>query len=145
MTPLEIVQRGYEFYQARDFAAVFGLLSPDIEIDQTDALPWGGRHRGLDAAKGFFQTTARYTEATPILERYISAGNDVVPIGNLVGCTRQRRIAFSIAIVHVWTVEDSSVTRFQAFIDTPAMMSLLARDGEDAAAEECNNLADGQA
>jgi ketosteroid isomerase-like protein len=31
-----------------------------------------------------------------------------------------------VAIVHVWTVRDGRVSRFEAYIETPAMLAALA-------------------
>ena len=39
--PLEVVREGYACYASGDFARVYELLSPDIEITQTTELPWG--------------------------------------------------------------------------------------------------------
>ena len=43
------------------------------------------------------------------------------------GDTRGARgAAFDVAIAHVWTVRDGRVSRFEAYIDTPAMREALS-------------------
>jgi ketosteroid isomerase-like protein len=124
-TPLEIIRKGYERYSKRDLAGVFELLSPDIVIEQTTDLPWGGEHYGHDGARQFFAGLAAHTAATPRPEKYISAGNDIVAIGRLVGTATATGNVIDLDIVHVWTVTDGRITRFQAFIDTPGMLEAL--------------------
>ena len=52
--PIHIVRALYEGFRRRDMPAIFGLLSPDVEIRQSDKLPWGGCYRGHAGARRFF-------------------------------------------------------------------------------------------
>ncbi len=122
---VDLIRSGYEAYARRDFAAVFGLLDPEIEIVQTDQLPWGGHYKGHAQAQEFFRKLAADTEATPQPETYISAGDEVVAIGRLKGKAKHTGKPIDLAIVHVWTVKNGRVTKFAAYIDTPAMQEAL--------------------
>ncbi len=77
------------------------------------------------AAGAFFGALARHTEGGPRPERFIEAGEDVVAIGRLVGTVRATGTPYDLAIVHRWTVRDGLIVRFEAFIDTPGMLSAL--------------------
>src|SRR4051794_18669469 len=44
--PLDIVRQAYASYDSGEFARVYQLLSPEIEIRQTTELPWGGIYKG---------------------------------------------------------------------------------------------------
>ena len=46
-------------------------------------------------------------------------------MGRTRGRTRERGIAFDLAIVHVWTVRGGRITRLEVYIDTPAMQEAL--------------------
>src|SRR4051812_32480682 len=125
MTPEEIVREGYQRYARGEFAGVFALLSPDVEITQTTELPWGGEYRGHEGARQFFTAINQHTEAMPEPVRIFSAGAEVVVIGRLRGLARATGRPIDLEIVHVWTVHDQQITRFAAYIDTPAMRTAL--------------------
>lgn len=123
---VDLVRRGYEAYAARDFAAVFARLAPDVEIAQTAELPWGGTFRGHAAAQRFFRLLAEYTEAVPMPETFIAAGDDVAVVGRLRGRVRATQAPIDLPLVHVWTVQANRIVRFAAYVDTAAMVAALA-------------------
>ncbi len=120
-----VVARAYAAHAAGAVADVFAVLSPTIEILQTPALPWGGRHVGHDGARRFFGALAEWLDAKPEVDRFVRAGEDVVAIGNLRGRVRRNARPIDLEIVHVWTVRDGRIERFSAYIDTPAMLEAL--------------------
>ena len=123
---VDVVRRGYEAYRRGDFAAIFALLHPEIEIRQTELLPWGGRYHGYDGARQFFGALNRHTEALPEPTEYIEGGDTVAAVGRLRGRVRANDNAFDLAIVHLWTLRNGQAVRFEAYIDTPGMLSALA-------------------
>src|SRR5690349_7279903 len=123
---VSLIRGGYEAYGRGDFAAVFGLLHPDVEIYQTEALPWGGTYRGHAQAREFFRRLNEHTEARPEPDEFIEAGDKVVAVGRLRGRARVSGHEIDLRIVHVWTVRDGQVVRFEAYIDTPRMLRALA-------------------
>jgi len=125
---VEVVRRGYEAYARQDVAAVMALMDPDIEVVQTELLPWGGVHRGLEGARTFFRLLAEHTDAMPEPVTYIPAGNDVAVVGKLRGTARASGKRIDLDIVHVWTVRDGRLLRFAAYIDTPAMLEALGEE-----------------
>ncbi|HWW76953.1 MAG TPA: nuclear transport factor 2 family protein [Pyrinomonadaceae bacterium] len=126
---VELIRRGYEAYARRDFAAVFALLHPEVEIYQTASLPWGGTYRGQEQAREFFRRLSEQTEGGPEPSEFIAAGDDVVATGRLRGRVRANGRPFDLAIAHLWTVREGKIVRFAAYIDTPAMLSALGGDG----------------
>ena len=46
-------------------------------------------------------------------------------LGRTRGRPRRGRVAFDVAVAHVWTVRDGQISRFEAYIDTPAMREAL--------------------
>lgn len=123
---VELIRRGYEAYARRDFPSVFALLHPDIEIYQTELLPWGGTYRGHQQAREFFRKLSEHTEGEPEPTEFISAGDDVVAVGRLRGRVRANGQSYDLAIVHLWSVKEGQIVRFAAYIDTPGMLSAMA-------------------
>jgi ketosteroid isomerase-like protein len=123
---IELIRRGYEAYARGDFASVFALLHPQVEICQTELLPWGGTYRGHEQAREFFRKLNEYTEGLPEPEEFIAAGDDVVVMGRLRGKARGSDRHYDLKIVHLWSIEGEQIVRFAAYIDTPGMLAALA-------------------
>jgi hypothetical protein len=127
-TPTQTVQEVYAAFGRRDLPKVFSLLSPDIEILQSEELPWGGLYRGHDGARQFFGKLGSHINSTLDIERLISAGVYVVAIGWTQGTVNASGATYRVPIAHVWLVRDGLVTQTQFFIDHPVMLEALRRD-----------------
>jgi ketosteroid isomerase-like protein len=123
---LEIVREIYDAFARQDGAAILARLHPDVEFHQTERLPWGGRYAGHDGARQFFERLREAIDSAVTVERFINAGDHVAVVGRTRGHTRSGQTPFDVAIVHVWTVRDARISRFDAYIDTPAMLAALA-------------------
>lgn len=124
--PIALVRQGYEAYARRDYPAVFALLSPDIEIVQTSLLPWGGCYRGPAEAGDFFRQLNEHIESLVEPQEFVSAGGQVAVLGRITGRVRANEIEFDLRIVHIWTVRDDRLARFEAYINTPEMLRALS-------------------
>lgn len=124
-TPVDTVREVYARYARRDFARVFELLSPDVEITQASELPWGGRFNGLSGAHEFFARLNLHTDGAPDPVMYMAAGNEVAVVGRHRGCARSTGKAFDVSFVHIWTVRAGRMTRWAAFVDTPLMQEAV--------------------
>ena len=121
----ELVRSIYEAYGRKDLAAVLSSFSPEVEYVQTDLLPWGGRYQGLIGVQTSLGLLLEHLDSRVEVEEMVSAGDQVVVIGRTRGKARASGASFDVRAVHVWTVIDGSVRRFEAYIDTPAMLSAL--------------------
>ena len=124
-TPVALVRSMYDAFRRRDAAAVLALMSPAIEIVQSELLPWGGRHVGHAGAQEFFGTLLRHIDSEVEMRTFVDAGERVVAVGRTRGIALDTRRAFDVNAVHVWTVVDGRATRLEAFIDTPAMLAAI--------------------
>lgn len=124
-TPVDVVRSLYEAFGRRDIPAIFGLFAPDIEIIQSEHLPWGGRYRGHDGARQFFGKLTTALNSTLELERFISAGDHVVATGWTKGTTLATGASYRVPIAHVWRIQDGRVAQVQFFIDNPTMLAAL--------------------
>jgi ketosteroid isomerase-like protein len=127
--PMQTVQELYDAFARRDFLEVFGLLSPDIEILQSQELPWGGLYRGHDGARQLFAKLGSHIDSTLDIERLIDAEEHVVAIGWTHGTVNATGASYRVPIAHVWRVRDGLVIQTQFFIDNPNMLEALRRDG----------------
>ena len=125
-TPVDVVRAVYEAFARRDAAAILAALDDSLEIYQTPLLPWGGSHRGHAGAQAFFGKLLAHIDSRVSVERFIEAGDDVVVVGRTRGTVHATRRPFDVPIAHVWRIVDGRATRWEAYIDTPAMLEALA-------------------
>jgi ketosteroid isomerase-like protein len=102
------------------------LMSPDIEIIQSTELPWGGSYLGHDGVKKFLATLADHIDSQVQVERMIDAGDKIAVVGRTVGKARKTKLEFDIPIVHIWTMGEGQVIRFEPYIDNATMLAALA-------------------
>jgi hypothetical protein len=121
-----LVREIYEAFARRDAAAVLARLDPDVEIRQTELVPWGGHYRGHEGAREFFGRVLGAIDSTVTVERFVDAGDHVAAVGRTRGRTRAGDVPFDLAVVHVWTVRGARIARLEVYIDTPAMQEALA-------------------
>jgi ketosteroid isomerase-like protein len=123
---VELVKVLYGAFGRRDLAAIFSRVSPEIRVEQSGELPWGGVYRGHEGLRSFLTNLMTHLDnaALPI-ERYLDAGDHVVAIGRTQGTVRANGKAFDVPLVHVWTVEGGVATGFRPFVDHPTMVAAM--------------------
>jgi ketosteroid isomerase-like protein len=122
---LEKIEELYNAQQKRDLRSILMLMSPDIEIIQSDELPWGGHYTGHDGVKKFLTTLTEHIESQVQVERMIDAGNKIAVVGRTIGKTRKTKLEFDVPVVHIWTMCEGQVTRFEPYIDNATMLAAL--------------------
>jgi ketosteroid isomerase-like protein len=122
---VNLIRSGYEAFKAGDILAVLNLLHPDLEIRQSKELPWGGEYHGQQGAATFFSRLKQHVDSRMDPDTFIDAGDCVVAVGRSRGRVNATGREFDVSAVHVWTVRDGKAARFEAYIDTPAMLRLL--------------------
>jgi ketosteroid isomerase-like protein len=105
---------------------VLALADPEIVVAQTELLPWGGTYRGHDGLKAFTAALLGRVDSQVEVGEFIEAGDRVVAIGRTRGSVRGTGTPFDVRVAHVWTLKDGKAVRFEAYIDTPAMLRALA-------------------
>ena len=125
----DLVRAIYDAYARRDVASAFANFSPEITFSQTPLLPWGGEYHGIEGAQASFAKLVSHIESRVEVEDVISAGDRVVVIGRTRGTARATGATFDIRAVHIWQVVSGEIRRFEAYIDTPAMLDALGKAG----------------
>lgn len=120
-----VVRRLYEAFAAQDLDTILAVLDPDVVMEQTPELPWGGTYRGHDGAAQFFGALVGTITSVVTPEVVFAAGDDVVQAGRTAGTVNATGAPFDIAQVHVLTLSRGRVTHFTSRIDTPAMLEAL--------------------
>jgi ketosteroid isomerase-like protein len=127
--PVPVVEALYEAFREKDMAKVFGLLADDVEIEQSEELPWGGVYRGHGGAREFFGRLRSSVTSAVTLERTIGAGDRVAAVGWTEGTVNATGAPFRAAFVHLWEVRAGKVVRARFCVDHPAMFRALRPDG----------------
>lgn len=127
--PIEVVQAAYEAYGRRDLAAIAALYHPECELYQSELLPWGGSYRGHVGLQLFFERLTGSIDTQIVGEQLFEAGDRVVSIGRTRGMARATGTTFELPAVHVYTVKDGTIRRYEAYVDTPGMLHAIGRQG----------------
>ncbi len=121
----------YAAFGRGDVPAILAVVDPAIDWVSNCAagtVPWGGTRTGLTGATSFFQALGE-TMDFEVFEpgKFIDSGDSVA----VTGRTRARhkhagRGMFDCEWVHIFTIRDGKLTRFQEFYDTAAVERALA-------------------
>jgi len=122
---LEKIEELYRAQQKRDLRSILMLMSQDIEIIQSTELPWGGTYLGHDGVKKFLTTLSEHIDSQVQVERLIDAGEKLAVVGRTVGKARKTKLEFDVPIVHIWTMLEGQVIRFEPYIDNATMLAAL--------------------
>jgi ketosteroid isomerase-like protein len=120
-----LVRRLYDAFEALDLDAILEIVSPDVVVVQAPELPWGGEFQGHDGLGRFFGLLSEHIRSKVTHEEIFAAGDRVVQVGRTRGTVTATGQPFDIAEMHLLTVNDGKVVRFEAHIDTPAMLEAL--------------------
>ena len=122
---VEVVRRIYEAISKRDMGGVLEQMAPDIEIVQSEEVPWGGSYRGHEGAGAFTAKLVGAVTSAVTVERFVDAGSSVVAIGRTRGTVNATGAVFDVPIAHVWTLRDGKAVRVHYCIDNPTMRAAL--------------------
>src|SRR5205085_11634799 len=91
MDDIARVRAMYEAFAQGDLAACIVHLDANLEIRQTERLPWGGEYRGLAGAQEFFGKLAANLDGgfDGRNARVFDAGNAIVAIGEVKATARK--------------------------------------------------------
>jgi ketosteroid isomerase-like protein len=120
---LSIVRALYEAFGRRDMPAILALLDPEVEWSEPENPhnPAAGTRRGH---AGFLEWARIGNEAEEILalrpQRFLVDGQGIAVAGHMRCRARATGRFYESDFVHLVTLRDGKVTRFQEFFDTHA-------------------------
>lgn len=121
----QTVEAIYAAFSRRDIAAVMALASSDIRIEQSTALPWGGKFSGHDGLRDFLARLTEQVDSSVEVERFIDAGSSIVAIGRTKGTIRATGRTFDVPVAHVWRIQDGKATAFFPFVENTEILNAL--------------------
>jgi ketosteroid isomerase-like protein len=119
---ITIVNRIYEVFGQRDFAAVLDMFDPTIEWIAAVNSPLADRspYRGLDEVREgpLMRIAAGFDSLTVSVDEIFSAGDKVVALGFYDGVYKANGKRFRAQVAHIWTLANGKAVKFQQYVDT---------------------------
>ncbi len=117
----DFVMEGYRLFQAGDISKLVERYHDNAEWvgPESDYLPFAGNFHGKQGIAQFFAKldgAARVTHFTPI--RTIAENDTVVVTGESSWVAKSTGRSYDSPWVHVFTMRDGKIARFEAFYDT---------------------------
>ncbi|WP_405497551.1 nuclear transport factor 2 family protein [Nocardia sp. NBC_00511] len=125
---IDVVQRVYAALAAGDVQALAELTDPDVEIFQSELLPYGGYHRGLSGLQTFLEGVRTALDSQIEVGQLFVAGDRVVQIGRSHGTARATGVAFDVPEVQVWKVYDGRILGLTVYLDDSALLAALTAE-----------------
>jgi len=120
---VNIVQQVYAAFAKRDINAILSMLSPDVEWGEppNPFNPGGGTRHGHE---GFLEwlNIGRQSEEIMVLEprKFLTDSDTVAVVGYTKCLAKPTGRSYETDFVHVVTIKDGQIVRFQEFFDTYA-------------------------
>jgi ketosteroid isomerase-like protein len=118
-----LVMEGYQLFQNGDIAHLLERYHDDAVWIEPEAeyVPFAGRHNGKAEIARFFQTLDAEAQALRFVPKeFIAEGDKVVVTGEASWLCKQTGRSYDSPWVHVFTVRDGKVARFESYHDTAA-------------------------
>ena len=119
---IEIVQSFYDAISRGDVGTVLGLMDPQVEWNEAehflyaDQSPYIGPNSILNGV--FMRLMSDWEGFKAIPEQFIGMGDMVAVTGRYHGTYRETGKTVNAQLVHVYTVKDGKLVKFQQYTDT---------------------------
>jgi uncharacterized protein len=119
-TAYDVVKAHYEASDRGDLKGMLADLAPDGEWVEMRGSLCAGTFIGPDAVvENVFKVIGgEFADFAFNLDRLLDAGDDVVAVGGYSGTHRRTGKSFAVRTVHLWTVRQEKIRRFEQFTDT---------------------------
>ena len=121
-------------FSRRDLEATLELIDPDARWEPSGAFIGSGeQYRGHEGVKRFWSTFLEPWETislqpTDFIEL---GGSHLLTLTTFRGVGRASGVETEMRLVHVWTVGDGKITRFQSFESEADALAAIHRDSGD--------------
>jgi ketosteroid isomerase-like protein len=113
---IEVLRRGYERVNARDFEGAVEDYHSEVEWHDPPGFPGGGIHRGKDAVKASWEAWGESWEEWHLEPReMIPSGDHVVVETTISGRGRGSGLEVDNTYFQVWTFEEGRIVSQHAF------------------------------
>ena len=121
----KIVASVYEAFESGDVSALAVLFDASVKVRQSSLLPWGGVYQGYPGIMKFVAKLLEHVDSRVAVDEYLEAGEQVVVIGHTRGRVRASGREFGVRFVHVWSLKDGRVVRWEPYVETTKMLEAL--------------------
>jgi ketosteroid isomerase-like protein len=125
---VDVVRGVYDAFGHGDVDAVFAAMEPDIEWHESEGMPYGGVYRGREAIVE--------NVIGPILsdvEGFTAAPAEILALDDARVMAQGRhsgtgaRGPVDVRFVHIWTLADGKVSRYEQLADTRAFCDAVGK------------------
>ena len=119
----QVVMEGYQMFQHGDIPHLLERYHDDAQWFEPDAeyVPFAGKHLGKPEIARFFQMLDENAQALRFEPReFIAEGDKVVVTGDATWLCKLTGRSYDSPWVHVFTMRDGKVSRFESHHDTAA-------------------------
>ena len=124
-----LVIPGYRHFKEGNIQGVLDTYADDIEWvgNKLEGVSFSGTYRGKEGAAEYFKKIHEVTERLQFEPtEFVSEGNKVVVIGHSTRKVRTTGITYSTPWVHVITVQDGKIARFEIYDNSAAIASAFS-------------------
>lgn len=117
----QMVMECYQLYQQGDIASLLERCHDDADWVERDSetIPFAGTYHGKAGIADFFTKLANGAEALSFVPKeFIAEGDKVVIAGDATWLAKPTGRSFDSPWVHVMTIRDGKIARFEAYNDT---------------------------
>lgn len=129
---VNIIKGLYSAFEYGDIASVTANFAPDIVWNEAENSPYSDQnpYEGPDEIVGglFARLGGEWDYFNAVPSEFIAEGDKVVAIGRYSAKHAATGKEMDIPFVHVWTVEDDAITRFQQYTDTLTHTEVMTDD-----------------
>jgi ketosteroid isomerase-like protein len=126
----DFVRSLYAAFGRGDMKTIFDNLDPAIiwtSNREGSNIPWSGTWRGIAGVTSFFEALGGNLEFERFESRaFFAADGTVVVLGHTAGRLKSNGQAVDADWVHVYTIANGKVARFQEIYDTAPVVAALA-------------------
>jgi ketosteroid isomerase-like protein len=128
---VEIVQKIYAAFKAKDLPVVLALQAQDAEwsvAGPAEKIPWAAPGRGHEGVAHFLKILADWLiPETFQIHDYFEKGDKVVTLGYQRGSVRPTGQPYEFDFVHVWVLREGKVRSFRVYYDTDYVATVLKK------------------
>jgi ketosteroid isomerase-like protein len=126
---IQAVKSFYDGISRGDVAFVLGMMDPQVEWNEAehflyaDHSPYVGPDAVLNGV--FMRLMTEWEGFKAVPEQFIGMGDTVVATGRYHGTYRDTGKSIHAQMVHVFTVKNGKLTRFQQYTDTAQFLDAV--------------------
>lgn len=125
MTNREVIEGLYRNFSAGNVAGVVDAMNDNIVWNEAENFPYADRNPYIGAqaiVEGVFGRCLNdYDDFSVTIDNLYDAGEHIIASGRYSGINKASGKTMNPQLVHIWTLADGKIVRFQQHVDTLAV------------------------